>query len=355
MDLDRHSPRPRHGVSLVELLVALTIISVVAGGLGAAVMISSRALPDPDTPALRAVETTRALEEIAVELAYATEVSTAEPTELAFTVERAGAPVGVRYTWSGTPGDPLVRTLDGGAAAVVLEAVETLLFEYDTASNPSLPGPPGVESGETLLLQQEGTPTNDYDLTSNWELAGSLLPTLPAEATSWRITRVHFVGGPSGAANGAMAVEIRPAQPDGTPSGTVVDSVVVPETDLVAGQWHEVAFADAGGLDPATPCHVVFTRGAGGGAFGTLRLAQQDPTPGTMTHESNDSGVSWWTQGWDIHLWVWGTHTVPDAGWAPPPGTRADAVTITLATSADPGAPRRSTTTLLNHPGLITP
>lgn len=161
-------------------------------------------------------------------------------------------PETIRYAWSGTPGDPLTRQVDGGLAAVIAEDVQNLDLGYLLKSV----GPvPPEESGEQVLIYHDDAPggsLKDYTMDRDSWCGTYFRPALPANAVSWKIARVLIRARQEGNPTESMAVEIRHADAAYWPTLTVIDSVVVPESSLPASYgWVEVPFTTASGLDPA--------------------------------------------------------------------------------------------------------
>ncbi len=72
--------RPGHrarAFTLAEMAVSLSIATVLLVSMGSVMVLASRAIPDPDSRAARAIEAARALEIIADDLAYAQTIAVA--------------------------------------------------------------------------------------------------------------------------------------------------------------------------------------------------------------------------------------------------------------------------------------
>ena len=82
MKFNRH----RCGFSLVELVTSLVIISILVVAMGSAVLIAGRGLPDPTSPLAEKLDAADVVRQFAGEVAYATVLLKADPTELQFVV-----------------------------------------------------------------------------------------------------------------------------------------------------------------------------------------------------------------------------------------------------------------------------
>jgi len=116
----------RSGFTLVELLLAVSVMTILLGGLASAVLLASHALPDPKNPMTAVTDGSNVLEQISSEIYSAINVTQRTPTSITFTVHDRnvdGNPEIIRYRWSGIPGDPLKRKYNGFIETTVASAV----------------------------------------------------------------------------------------------------------------------------------------------------------------------------------------------------------------------------------------
>lgn len=113
--------RTRRALTLVEMVVAMAITSVVIGAATSIMFVASRALPDPSDPVVLATDASAALALLEAEAQCATRtrfvgttLSVAIPDRDADLAEEL-----IAYRWSGTPGDPFERVEDGVAITLV--------------------------------------------------------------------------------------------------------------------------------------------------------------------------------------------------------------------------------------------
>ncbi len=347
-------PSPHGGLTLVEMVVAIAIISILMVSVTSAILIASRALPEADGPAARGLDAARVADQIAAELYSAVSVSLCSATTIEFTVERSGVTHTIRYEWSGTPGDPLIRQYDGGAAVTVLDNVQEFNLAYNCRTVEEEPA--DTEGPEELFIAQDssnsGTQATCSIADNNW-LAQYFMPSLPPDALSWRVTRVSFEAKPKSPKAQTLTVQVRTATTGGLPTTLVVDSVSVPEADLPTGSWHEVSFSNAGGLSPSQGCVIAFL-GQGGGIAAQLSYGTGSvTTPGTYAC-TGDSLENWvMMPDWDVWLWVWGKVTTPGSG-APPSGAQLLSVEIALQAGSETWSRARTAALLLNQPEVGT-
>lgn len=133
----------RVAFTLVELVVACTIMGVLAAALSSAMLIASQSM-DNGRGSLRAtMDEAEALQQIAAELSLARSVTTSSGTTVTFTVadrDANGTDETITYAWAGTSGNPLTRSYNGGSPVTVLTDVTSLQFVYSVSKNRDLLG-----------------------------------------------------------------------------------------------------------------------------------------------------------------------------------------------------------------------
>ena len=120
------------GMTLVEMVASLAIVSVIIIACGSAIVVAVRTFelsatageaPGPDSAASR----------IAADLQTAMAFSERTATAVAFTVpdrDGDGLPESIRYAWSGTPGDPITVEYNGAAPVVLVSNVTSFDLSY---------------------------------------------------------------------------------------------------------------------------------------------------------------------------------------------------------------------------------
>ncbi len=132
--LPRNSPFRRRSFTLAELMVSVVVMGVIMTGLGSAIMLATRAIPDGISPLERSVQGAEVLQQLGAELQFATAFAEMGNSAVQFTVadrDSDDTPEIIRYEWSGTPGDPLTRQYNGGTMIDVAEDVQEFLLAYD--------------------------------------------------------------------------------------------------------------------------------------------------------------------------------------------------------------------------------
>ncbi|MDI1289673.1 MAG: prepilin-type N-terminal cleavage/methylation domain-containing protein [bacterium] len=220
----------RRAFTLVELVVAMGITSLLLVGMGSAIMMASRAMPpkiDPTSAALAAGSVANTLAE---DLRHATAFSLRTATAVEFTVpDRTGdsTPEVIRYEWSGTPGAPLRKQFNGGAWTDVVSSIQSLALTYNSKTvSTTRDVTTTTTSPEYLFAFFNGwpsvaAPTNsNIPLTTvNWgaEFFTIDQTTIPNSAKNIRVTRVRL-SLQQAATPGSVTVGIHRAVGGGNPN-----------------------------------------------------------------------------------------------------------------------------------------
>ncbi len=148
MNSRRLNARPL-GYTLIEMVVASLGASILIAGLSSSLFVAMRATDTSQTPTLSRIQANAALLEMQADLEFALAFSEETATAMTFTVpDRDGDLLGetIRYAWSGKPGDPLTRQINGGTVATLVEDVH--VFQHDLPSaSPNLLSNPDMEAG----------------------------------------------------------------------------------------------------------------------------------------------------------------------------------------------------------------
>ncbi len=131
----------RRGLSFLELVASLAAASALVIGMASTLGVALRAADPATTPSGNTLAGLNLLSELAGDLAYATAIT--EKTAVAITAkiaDRGDADANsdsVRYSWSGTPGNPLVLQYNSGSPVNILDNVHKFSIAYYPASGPA--------------------------------------------------------------------------------------------------------------------------------------------------------------------------------------------------------------------------
>lgn len=148
------SAKSRRGHTLAEMVMAMASATVLMAGLGGAVVVASRAFR-PETGATYS-RTNAALSEhdLLANLRLATGFTERTDKAATFTVpdrDGDGNPETLRYAWSGTTGDPLTLSYNGGAPLPVASDVRAFSLAYATQTVAGV-NLPAEQTGSQILL-----------------------------------------------------------------------------------------------------------------------------------------------------------------------------------------------------------
>ena len=128
------SGRSWTGLTLVEVVMSMAIISILMTAMMSAILISRRGIDDGTSNAAKMITGRQAIDEITADLRLALSVTEATTTAVTFTVpDRTGDDLAetIRYAWSGTVGDAVTRTFNGTTVDFV-DDVHDLDFTFLT-------------------------------------------------------------------------------------------------------------------------------------------------------------------------------------------------------------------------------
>ena len=125
--------RARGGFTLIEAVLSTAIAVVILAGIVGVMFIAQQGLSGGADKADHMSRQSRAIQMITLDLGLATGMS--ERTSRAVTVvvpDRNGDGLAetIRYSWSGTPGDPLTRQVNGAPPATLAEDVQAFNLTY---------------------------------------------------------------------------------------------------------------------------------------------------------------------------------------------------------------------------------
>jgi hypothetical protein len=303
----------RIGHTLVELVAAMVCSAVLLAGLGSVMLIARQVAYTPTAASVR-TQTSEVATLLADELQYATLLIGQSPQALEFVIadrDNDGRAERIRYAWSGTPGDPLVKTVNGGTPNNILEAIEefhaTYVLKPETTTLNTT-----TDTTEGELFSNNSSPSgSDRDITttrySAQLLNAAALANVPANAICWNATRVQVWARNNSSADETLLLQLRSTGGayDG-PTSEVLGQVSIPEP--TGETWYGEPFASpVRGLALHRKYTLVFA-GVGGDA---ARLIYNNNAPSGV-FESNDAGATWqYMPSRQIFYKVRGTYTLP--------------------------------------------
>src|SRR4051812_7083508 len=186
--------------TMIELSVAMVASAFLMVGLGSAMFIARQVAYTPTAASHRA-KTADVVNQISDELRYATVITQQTSQVLEFVVadrNNDGTAEKIRYEWSGTAGDPLRKTVNGGTAVDVLTSVYAFNVALQQTSKTTTLTTT-TDSSEAMLLGSAPVVNGgSREVDTNNFFGVLIVPTAiigtPANALSWNLTKVDFYG-----------------------------------------------------------------------------------------------------------------------------------------------------------------
>lgn len=343
-----------HGFTLLETVLTVAVMGIIMVGIGSSLMIAARAMPTAKSATATMIAAAEAVEQIVTDLQYAVSVSQRTATMIEFTVhDRNGddIPETIRYSWSGTAEAPLTRQYNGGTAENVLTDVREFNLLY-TLKTISTEVPQGNESAETILISYDANKNLfDFPIQDAERYAEYFFPTLPANTTSWKVTRVIVQAKLDGANDGQARVQLQRPTLSNQVSGVVIEEKTLLESILATKYGsQEFAFSAASGLAPTQGLWIVFKWVANGTACRVQGRSSGVTAANLSLAKSTDKGQSWSTlAGQSLLFTVYGTVTT--AGTPQIQNTYyLTGIDLKLRASSDTAALVQTGVRLLNRP-----
>lgn len=287
-----HHSHAARAYSLIELTVSLAIVSILVTAIGSLIILASKAIPRDDGVFAASLGGAVLAEELIDDAAFALAFKQVSKTALEFTLaDRTGdaAAETVRYAWSGTPGHPLTRTINGSSPIVVLPDVRALEFTATMRSGSVFLGGDQSSSAKQLQAYDAALPLTQQVTNSNW-FGFYVPPPTNAGATGWRITRVRLKMLRSGSSGGTGDVQLRKPKADGKPGSTVYASATFREDDFgLLASWQTFNL-DSGAVPAGQGICIVIRGTAGSNASGVGYFSSLGVPPGTVGMATTNSG-----------------------------------------------------------------
>ncbi len=344
----------RRGFTLIEVLLSVSIATVIVGGMASAVLVASKALPKSDAPAASDDAAPRAMRQLLADLRVATSFTVAGSEAVEFTVgdrDKDAVEEIVRYSWSKTAGDPLVRSVNGAADEKILDNVHQFQLDYSLLARTLQPVTDAtVTSAETLLASNEATVgLNLYALSSNKWIAQIVCPTIPSDALSWQVTRAEVELKSIGVL-GTIDVLLIPVQSPTKPVNLELGKSTLATGILsLTSRFESVSLASAPELHPRDSLALAVR---GGGLLNVANVGYVDRGVGGSEKlvTSSDAGTTWSVlSGGGLRYRLYGTIKRPAAAISAAE-SRVQSVTVLLQRGPDAERAQKASVQILNAP-----
>lgn len=316
-------PRPRGHLaySLIELVVSLSVMSILFLAIGSSFVIASRAIPANDNQALQTLTACNVMHQLVEELATAVAVSAYSPTMIEFVVDRSGTNHTIRYEWLGVPASPgppptaatpaaITRQYDGATVVVMIPDAVDFNLTYSLSAATQTQQDPDTISAEVELTSYTAPDTSaDLRVNSNDWIGQYFKPTLAPNAAGWTVTKVMFRAKADGGTSGLTMVQLRSADASNLPVDTVLDQQALNEEDLLSAYtWQLISFNNAMEVAAGTGLCLVFQWLSDKHSAKIEYDSRASNTGGSNRLVTTDGGASWSLSGSTSMLYrVYGT------------------------------------------------
>lgn len=337
--MTRSLPKARRGAfTLVEVLLALALATIVLSALQSLIMIAGRAIPDLDGVQASTVAASDALERLTGEVSVAVEVLEVSASSITFSVnDWTGDDIveTIKYAWSGAAGDPLLRAVNGGNASVLIESVESFSLTSGTSVRNVMVNGETKEYADQLVQSIDLTDLVPDYVNPTTAYAQLIVPDLPADSFEWRVEDVTIWVYWASASTGDLIVELRNTDAGtGLPGMTVYKSVRV-DTGPLGNPMTKVTvqFGSTKFRPEETPCLVVRAEDPGVSCVLVNGISYQ-PLAGRTAMTSSDGGTTWVA---DTNK-IWRHYVFADV-WTNTGGMESRSTLDMLETSVATGSP----------------
>jgi len=265
-----HAVRAQGAFTLLEMVMSMAVLAVILGAVGSAMLISAKILPRDGDALDGAIRAREAARRIADELSIATLIIEASDKTVTFDVpdrDSNGVPERIGFSWSGTPGDPIMMTMNG-QTSILEEGVRKLELAYRREMRSTESAGTAAESGTNELLSSWSGPTvSQVLIRSTLQPSVSVTPRGTGGATHYRVTSVRLFLGRASAIDSTVGVQLKNPTATGAPGSTILASATILESALPASPgWVTVAFTGTTPTPIDTATWIVLRRAAGSDA-----------------------------------------------------------------------------------------
>lgn len=258
--------RARPGFTLIEVVLSVAMSSVLLIAMGALVVVASKAAPDRSRPGADVSAAAAGLELMASDLGQALTFTEASAGTVEFTVpdrDGDGSNESIRYEWSGSAGDSVMRMYNGLTKEAVVRSVASFSLKFRVASENLSKASTRDLVAAARVSEVIGGLILSNSLDSGKPLAQVVLPSLSADTASWTVTRVRIMMSRQNTV-GTVRVEVRTVDVTGMPTSTVIASTTVAASAVATSMGYlDVAISGAPALAPGQEVAIVLTCDSG--------------------------------------------------------------------------------------------
>lgn len=334
--------------TLVELVLAIGLAAILLIGLQSAVLMASKAVPQPLGATADPQAQTAALDRLAFDLSYAKVITQLQANSITLVVSDRNGDANddqIVYSWSGVSGDPCLRTMNAAPPESLVMDVKAFAIAPVTevvASESTY-----IDSNETLLaVHNSSSNRSEMSLDAATWIAQSTPVTLPADAVDFRTTRLRLlVEKPSGN-SGITTVHLRSFRQQLPTPRTLATATFLASSLSGNLAWYSWPLVSSRSLDPNEPIGLVIWPSASPPSCGICYRSGGAPASVGRWGISSNQGATWTaTTGRALLYELWGVYRTRVSG---PASTRMTFVRLTIQAAAH--NPVEINLPLLNRP-----
>lgn len=285
--------RSRLGYSLIEMVLSLTLLSLVMATVSSAVIFAGSASQDEDGPEMTLAMDGRAISQIAEDLSlagYLLEQSDNTVTIVVADRTGDGNPDRIRYAWSGKAGDPLTYQINDDNAINLLDSTASFELDYTLQAVASaLPNADYYGSETTIEAHTKVDSESEKQVKADEWFGQVVTPSLSSGSHGFMPTRLLLYASGKAPYTGQSLVSLKDRS-GSTPGNTTFASQALDESKLdEQRRWWELAFDNASFVSNTDD--IGFFVSYVSGQDEVLNVFEVSSGGGKVY--SQDSGVSW--------------------------------------------------------------
>ena len=345
---NRRSLLRSNGYSLVELMVSLPLMVAIVAAAGGLIIAVSNAQNLSNGLMANRIASLETQQRLLSDLQFTPSLAECSLNAVEFSSfdrNADGREESLRYSWSGTPGDPVMYSYNNSVPESLVDDVHQFELNYSEI----------YDKSETLLQSHNDSIAGQFlNFAIDDDTAASqyFIPALPGLATAWTINRVRIRARSVGVADGLVNVSLVKAEFQ-KPSGSVYETTRIRESELDEKfSWFDVYFARLNDLGPDVDLCIVIT--GDGGTDVAAEIAYEtsgDKMPGNTHWLSSTNGGLTWSEPdnvSDMRFFVIGDHNGLDYR-----RSAVQNIQLAMQVGSDPSARTLSTVRLINEPEKI--
>jgi prepilin-type N-terminal cleavage/methylation domain-containing protein len=346
--------RRHHGFTLIEVVVASSITTILLTACVSVVILAGKAIPNHNDNWSCEMNAAQAADRMAGELEVSLLVLESTPTSLTITVPPRNSdvyPEKIRYSWAGTSGAPLLRQYNGGTPVAIISAVDqfnlTPVVATTTESYPGI-GVEDAAQSQLLSYNQFFFLGNQNVNATSWVGQYFASNSWAAGVVGWRPTQVTYYAKQNNS-SGVCNLQMYLAGQNLTPIGSSIEQYSLSGSALNPFLYgtENVTYSHIGRLAPATgACFVV--QGTGTNSV----TIENNISPAGMLQTGN-AGSAWsYQSGNALQSTLYGKLTRSSTTQYVTT-TYMSAMQILLRAGPATNQSVQTTAQTLNHPGLF--